>query len=101
MSALDELMTEIERLRLQPGQPLPPIKRATTLLTRYWGAADGQSRDEILRAARWLLRLGTMQSVMVPQIEHLGRLGNGKARKAGAEPGKRKKRKRPSPSGAA
>jgi hypothetical protein len=58
----DALMTEIAMWRSRATVPSSSISKAGTLLTRYWSKADWEARAEILRAARWLLNVGKMQS---------------------------------------
>lgn len=63
LSQRDTLMAEIAILRARAKVPRSSINKAGTLLTRYWSKANWQSREEILRAARWLLNVGKMQSL--------------------------------------
>jgi hypothetical protein len=42
------------------------VKKAETLLTRYWARADWQGREEILRTVRWLLSMARLESVKPP-----------------------------------
>ena len=63
LSQRDALMAEIAILRLRAKAPRPSINKVGTLLTRYWSKANWQTREEILRAARWLLNVGKMQSL--------------------------------------
>ena len=56
-------MTEIAILRSRAKVPRSSINKVGTLLTRYWSKANWQTREEILRAARWLLNVGKMQSL--------------------------------------
>ena len=58
LSQRDQLIDEI-LLRSRAGAPAPLIKKAGTLLTRFWARADWKSREELLRAARWLLSSGS------------------------------------------
>ena len=62
LSQRDALMTEIAILRSRAKVPRSSINKVGTLLTRYWSKANWQTREEILRAARWLLNVGKMQS---------------------------------------
>ena len=67
LSQRDQLIDEI-LLRSRAGAPAPLIKKAGTLLTRFWARADWRSREELLRAARWLLSVGATQSaIAVPK----------------------------------
>jgi hypothetical protein len=61
LSQRDALMAEIAILRLRAKAPRPSINKVGTLLTRYWSKANWQTREEILRAARWLLYVGNLQ----------------------------------------
>lgn len=79
ISLREQLMKEIRFMRLLPNGPTPPVKRAATLLNRYWIEANGQSRDEILKAASWLVRVAKMQSSMALQQA----LSNSKKRSVG------------------
>ena len=63
LSQRDALMTEIAILRSRAKVPRSSINKVGTLLTRYWSKANWQTREEILRAARWLLNVGKMQSL--------------------------------------
>jgi hypothetical protein len=63
LSQRDALMAEIAILRSRAKVPHPSINKVGTLLTRYWSKANWQTREEILRAARWLLNVGKMQSL--------------------------------------
>jgi hypothetical protein len=57
LSQRDHIIDEI-LLRSQAGTSSPFTKKASALLTRVWARADWQSREEILRAARWFLDVG-------------------------------------------
>ncbi len=61
LSQRDALMAEIAILRSRAKGPRSSINKVGTLLTRYWAKANWQTREEILRAARWLLYVGNMQ----------------------------------------
>jgi hypothetical protein len=63
LSQRDSLMSEIEILRSRATAPGSSIDKAGTLLTRHWSKADWQTREEILRAARWILNVGRIHSV--------------------------------------
>lgn len=63
LSQRDALMAEIAILRSRAKVPHSSINRVGTLLTRYWSKANWQTREEILRAARWLLNVCKMQSL--------------------------------------
>jgi hypothetical protein len=62
----DDLMNEIVAMRVRKRAPSPFIRKAGTLLTRFWARADWKSRAEILQSARWLVDVGRMQSAMAP-----------------------------------
>src|SRR5262245_2347857 len=62
LSQRDDLMNEILAMRSRP----PLVKKAGTLLTRFWARADWQAREEILQSARWLVKVGKIQSAMTP-----------------------------------
>ena len=64
LSQRDALMTEIALLRT--CAPTAVINKAKTLLTRFWGRANGRSRADILKAARLFVQLGRLQSAMSP-----------------------------------
>jgi hypothetical protein len=64
LSQRDDLMTEIALLRT--CAPTAVINKAKTLLTRFWGRANGRSREDILKAARLFVQLGRLQSAMSP-----------------------------------
>jgi len=61
LSQRDALMAEIAILRSRAKAPRPSINKVGTLLTRYWSKANWQTREEILRAACWLMYVGNMQ----------------------------------------
>jgi hypothetical protein len=63
LSQRDTLMAEIAILRSGAKMPRSSLNKAGTLLTRYWSKANWQTREEILRAARWLLNVGKMQAL--------------------------------------
>src|SRR5262249_8085393 len=62
LSQRDALMAEIAILSTHARIPSSTLSKTRSLLTRYWSKADWQSREEILRAARWLLNVGKMHS---------------------------------------
>lgn len=66
LSQRDEQVTEIVMLRSCTPTPSRFIKKAETLLTRYWARADWQAREEILRTVRWLLSMARLESVKPP-----------------------------------
>lgn len=57
LSQRDQLIDEI-LVCSRARTPSPFIKKASALLTRFWARADWKSREEILRAARWLVEMG-------------------------------------------
>ncbi len=52
----DHLMSEVAVLRAQAKAPPRTIGNAVALLTRHWAHASWQEREELLRAARFVLR---------------------------------------------
>jgi hypothetical protein len=62
LSQRDEQVTEIAMLRSRKSGLSPFVRKAETLLTRYWARADWQAREEILRTVRWLLGMARLQS---------------------------------------
>jgi len=65
LSRRDELIEGILVCHRARG-PSPFLAKADALLTRFWARADWKEREEILRAARWLLDMGSGQAA-VPQ----------------------------------
>ena len=63
LSQRDALMAEVSILRSRANVPRSSVNKVGTLLTRYWSKANWQNREEILRAARWLLNVGKLQSL--------------------------------------
>ena len=66
LSQRDEQVTEIAMLRSRTPTPSPFVKKAETLLTRYWSRADWHAREEILRTVRWLLSMARLEAVKTP-----------------------------------
>jgi hypothetical protein len=66
LSQRDEQAAEIAMLLSRKSTPSRFIKKAETLLTRYWARADWQAREEILRTVRWLLSMARLESVKPP-----------------------------------
>ena len=66
LSQRDEQAGEIAMLLSRKSTPSRFIKKAETLLTRYWAKADWQAREEILRTVRWLLSMARLESVKPP-----------------------------------
>ena len=60
LSQRDQQVTEITMLRSRG--PSPFLRKAETLLTRYWARSDWQAREEILRTVRWLLSMARLES---------------------------------------
>ncbi len=60
LSQRDEQVTEITMLRSRA--PSSFLRKAETLLTRYWARADWQGREEILRTVRWLLSMARLEA---------------------------------------
>jgi len=48
-------------LRARYPAASPFLRKAETLLTRFWARADWQAREDILRTARWLLDMTRLQ----------------------------------------
>jgi hypothetical protein len=81
LSQRDQLIEEILLVRSRGQVPAPrPINKAHALLTRFWARADWGSREEILRAARWLVNLGR---ICAPAPASDPRVREPKRRKAG------------------
>lgn len=57
----DQLVTEVSMLRARYPAASPFLRKAETLLTRFWARADWQAREDILRTARWLLDMTRLQ----------------------------------------
>jgi hypothetical protein len=66
LSRRDDLMTEMAIMRSRARAPRSFITKAGTLLTRHWANANWQTREEILRAAHWLLNVGKIQPLAAP-----------------------------------
>jgi len=66
LSQRDEQAGEIAMLLSRKSTPSRFVKKAETLLTRYWARADWQAREEILRTVRWLLSMARLESVKPP-----------------------------------
>ena len=63
LSQRDELIEGILVCARALG-PSPFLAKADALLTRFWARTDWKGREEILRAARWLLEMGSGQAAM-------------------------------------
>ena len=63
----DSLMTEIAVARSSAIVPAPLISKARALLTRFWSDANWDAREELLRAAGWLMRVGRIYPVVPAQ----------------------------------
>jgi hypothetical protein len=63
LSQRDELIEGILVCTRARG-PSPFLAKADALLTRFWARADWKGREEILRAARWLLDMASGQAAM-------------------------------------
>jgi hypothetical protein len=64
----DELIEGIHVCARARG-PSPFLAKADALLTRFWARADWNERAEILRAARWLLDMGSGQAAVATSAE--------------------------------
>ncbi len=67
LSQRDEQVTHILMLRSRAYAPSAFIRKAETLLTRYWARADWQAREEILRTVRWLLSMARLEPAKPPR----------------------------------
>jgi hypothetical protein len=79
LSQRDALMAEIAILSAHARVPCSAVGKTRSLLTRYWSKADWQGREEILRAARWLLNVGKMHSF--GGLQKVGRRKTGRLRR--------------------
>jgi hypothetical protein len=52
----DRLIAEVQGLSTTKGCS-EPAKKAQQLLTRWWARADWKAREELLRAAEWVIRV--------------------------------------------
>ena len=59
----DRQLAEIELIRRGRGKLSGMPRKAYTLLTRGWAKATWQSREEILKAAAWLLYLDRLRDI--------------------------------------
>jgi hypothetical protein len=82
----EQLVTEIELVLASRLASRPLARKAAALLTRFWSGADWGQREDLLLAARWLMRIGKLQPVAAPSE---GRQDSQKrrsdARRAGAK----------------
>jgi hypothetical protein len=53
----ERLLAEMAMLRKQRGHSLHSIEKAQTLLTTWWGRANWRTREQLIKAADWLVRL--------------------------------------------
>jgi hypothetical protein len=61
MQQRDRLVAELTALRA--AEPRSPIAdKAFELVTRWWGPASWTGREQLLKAATWLVRLGKLQT---------------------------------------
>jgi hypothetical protein len=60
----DRQLAEIELIRRGRGKLSGLPRKAYTLLTRGWAKATWQSREEILKAAAWLLYLDRLRDIL-------------------------------------
>ena len=56
------LFVELTRMRDACGEPAQPLQNALVLLTSKWSRASWKSREQLLKAADWLLRLENQRS---------------------------------------
>jgi hypothetical protein len=66
LSQRDRHVNEIALLRSRRSAASPFVRKAETLLTRYWGKADWQEREEILRTVRWLFSMARLETATPP-----------------------------------
>jgi hypothetical protein len=57
----EQLVTEIEFVLASRLPSRPLARKAAALLTRFWSGADWDQREDLLLAARWLMRIGKLQ----------------------------------------
>jgi hypothetical protein len=62
VSQRDLQVTAITVLRSGRCARCPFLRKAETLLTRYWARSDWLAREEILRTVQWLLEMAKLQS---------------------------------------
>ena len=55
-SARDRLFAELTKLR-EHDTTARPVETAQILLTRWWARANWKSRQQLIDAAEWLIRL--------------------------------------------
>lgn len=55
----DQLVAELRRLETADGPPADFAAKARDLLTRAWAKADWKGRQDLLKAAQWMVHLGT------------------------------------------
>lgn len=53
----ERLFAELAQLREVRGPSARSIETARVLLMRWWGKANWRTREQLLRAADWLIRL--------------------------------------------
>ena len=62
----EQLITEIELVLAARLASRPLARKAAALLTRFWSGADWGQREDLLLAARWLMRIGKLQPLAAP-----------------------------------
>ena len=62
----EQLVTEIEFVLASRLPSRPLARKAAALLTRFWSGADWGQREDLLLAARWLMRIGKLQPLAAP-----------------------------------
>jgi hypothetical protein len=58
----DALAAEVRRLQEMLGSSARFCAKARDLLTRSWSRADWSGREDLVKAARWLVQLETMEA---------------------------------------
>jgi hypothetical protein len=82
----EQLVTEIEFVLASRLASRPLARKAAALLTRFWSGADWDQREDLLLAARWLMRIGKLQPLAGPlEGREESRRRRGDARRAGAK----------------
>ena len=58
----NRLFVELMRMRDAYREPARPLQNALNLLTSKWSRANWRSREQLLKAADWLLQLESQRS---------------------------------------
>lgn len=59
----NRLFVELMRMRDACLEPARPLQNALNLLTSKWSRADWRSREQLLKAADWLLQLESRRGI--------------------------------------